>query len=198
MIVAVRASELVDASGLPARSHILLVVFTLAQIEDLHAQFGRADSLPDYLRGLAAIGIVRYESFVADGHSEFFGANAHRVVSPAYHDALAVADVSDRSTFLEHLRRHGDGATSYLEMSAGLAASGVEKWVADTDALTLTYRDRAGTALLVERLGQPVAVPPVIALTSSVPDRGVTRLSTSYGPWCRMAPASEASIIGDI
>lgn len=124
----------------------------MAQIDDLHARFGRAESLPDYLRALAAIGVVRFESFVSDGHSEFFSATGDRVVSPAHHDLFAVADVSDRPAFLEHLRRHGDGATSYVEMSAGLAASGVEKWFADTCALTLTYCDRAGVTLLVEKL----------------------------------------------
>ena len=70
--------------------------------------------------------------------------------SPAHHEVLAVSDVSDRTAFLEHLRRHKDKETSYVEMSAGLAASGVEKWVADIAALTMTYRDRAGTALLVQ------------------------------------------------
>lgn len=130
-----------------------MLVFTLAQIDDLHARLGRADSLPEYLRALAVIGVVRYESFVTDGHSGFFDANGHRVVSEAHHAVLAVAEVSDRTAFLEHLRRHAAGETSYVEMSAGLAACGVEKWVADTDALTLTYRDRSGAALLAERLG---------------------------------------------
>lgn len=90
---------------------------------------------------------------MSDGHSEFFSAQGDRVVSPAHHEFFAVAEVSDRPAFLEHLRRHGDGASSYVEMSAGLAASGVEKWVADTRALTLTYCDRAGATLLVETLG---------------------------------------------
>jgi uncharacterized protein YbcV (DUF1398 family) len=128
-------------------------VFTLAQIDALHARLGRADSLGDYLRGLAAIGVVRFESFVADGRSEFVGADGQRVVSPPHHKALAVAEASDREAFLEQLRRHGDGETSYVEMSEGLAKCGVERWVADTAELTMTYRDRAGVVLLVENVG---------------------------------------------
>ena len=122
----------------------------MAQIDDLHTRFGRADSVADYLRGLAAIDVVRFESFLTDGHSEFFGADGHRVVSPANHEVLRVAESSDRATFLEHLRRHLDGETSYLEMSEGLATCGVETWVADTSALTMTYCDRTGLALLVD------------------------------------------------
>ncbi len=122
----------------------------MAQIDDIHARLGRAETLGDYFRSLGAIGVVRFESFLTDGHSEFFAADGRSVSSPAHHEVLAVSDVSDRTAFLEHLRRHKDKETSYVEMSAGLAASGVEKWVADIAALTMTYRDRAGTALLVQ------------------------------------------------
>ncbi len=130
----------------------MLVMFTMAQIDELHARFGRAQSLADYLRALAAIGVTRFDSFVTDGHSEFLGAEGQRVVSPPHHDELAIDEVSNRAAFLDHLQRHLEGKTSYADMSAGLAASGVEKWVADTTALTMTYLDRAGTALLVEKV----------------------------------------------
>lgn len=139
-------------------------MFTLAEIEQVHARLGRADTLTGYLRGLADLGVVRFESFVADGHSVYYAADGSTVVSPPYHDRLDVAEVSDRSAFLAHLRRHSDGETSYVEMSAGLAASGVEKWVADTAALTMSYCDRAGATLLVEDAGggpDPDAVPAV-------------------------------------
>jgi uncharacterized protein YbcV (DUF1398 family) len=127
-------------------------MFTWAQVEDIHARLGRAESLGDYLRGLAAIGVVRVDSFVSDGHSEFFGTDGQQVVSPAHHAVLEVAAVSDRDAFLTHLRDHADGRTSYLEMSAGLADSGVEKWVADTEALTMTYCGRDGVVLLVDEV----------------------------------------------
>ena len=122
----------------------------MAQIDDLHARLGRADTLAAYLQGLATLGVVRFESYLADGHSEYVDADGRRVVSPAHHEVLTVAEESDLDSFLEHLRRHHDGETSYVEMSEGLASSGVEKWVADTFALTMTYVDRAGVELLVE------------------------------------------------
>jgi uncharacterized protein YbcV (DUF1398 family) len=65
---------------------------------------------------------------------------------------LAVTGWSDRDAVLEHLRRHSAGETSYVEMSRSLAQSGVEKWVADTAAMTMTYQDRAGVVLLVEEV----------------------------------------------
>jgi uncharacterized protein YbcV (DUF1398 family) len=122
----------------------------MAEIDDLHSRLGRAETLADYLRGLAALGVVRFESFLVDGHSEFFDADGRSVVSSPHHEQMAVAEVVDRAAFLEHLERHRNKQTAYVEMSAGLAASGVEKWVVDTTALTMTYCDPAGVALLVE------------------------------------------------
>lgn len=127
-------------------------MFTLEQIEEIHGRLGNAETLPDYVRSLAALGVVRYDSFVSDGHSEYMGRDADRVTSPAAHDELTVAESSDRDAFLDHLRRHEQGETSYVEMSKGLADSGIERWTVDTQAMTMTFRDRSGDALLVEHL----------------------------------------------
>jgi uncharacterized protein YbcV (DUF1398 family) len=127
-------------------------MFTMAEIDELHDRWGNTETLADYLRGLAAIGVVRFESFLVDGHSEFFGPDGRRVVSPPHHEVLPLAEVSDRRALVEHLRRHSEERTSYVEMSASLAASGVEKWVADTAELTMTYYDQAGIALLGDKV----------------------------------------------
>jgi uncharacterized protein YbcV (DUF1398 family) len=125
-------------------------VFTIEQIEELHGRFGRAETLADYVRSLAGIGVVRYVSYVTDGHSEYLGHDGHRVQSQPVHDQLAVAADCDRQAFLDHLRRHERDETSYLEMSRGLADSGVEGWTVDTHALTMTFHGRSGEVLLAE------------------------------------------------
>ena len=66
-----------------------------------------------------ALGIERYDSYLADGHSEYFGQGGHRVVSPAVHEVLPVAETGQREMFLQHLRRHERRETTYLEMSRG-------------------------------------------------------------------------------
>jgi uncharacterized protein YbcV (DUF1398 family) len=127
-------------------------MFTIEQIEELHERLGHKQTLPDYIKSLAALGVVRYDSFVCDGHSEYFGAEARRVVSPPVHDVLCVADESDREAFLDHLRRHERDETSYLEMSRGMADSGVDRWTVDTAAMTMTFHSRSGEVFLVEQL----------------------------------------------
>jgi uncharacterized protein YbcV (DUF1398 family) len=127
-------------------------MFTIEQIDDIHERLGSAETVARYLRALRAIGVERSDSFIADGHTEYFGENGHRVVSGPAHHALVIAETSDREGLLEHLRLHGQGRTSYLEMSEGLAASGIEKWTFDTGGMTISYYDRAGNELLVEAI----------------------------------------------
>jgi uncharacterized protein YbcV (DUF1398 family) len=127
-------------------------VFTIEQIEEIHGRLGNAETLSDYVRSLAALGVARYDSFISDGHSEYMGHDTHRVISHAVHDELTVAESSDSDAFLDHLRRHEQGETSYLEMSRGLADSGIEGWTVDTQAMTMTFYDRSGEVLLVEQI----------------------------------------------
>jgi len=49
------------------------VMFTIEQINELHARLGSASTLTEYVRALKALGLERYDSYLADGHSEYFG-----------------------------------------------------------------------------------------------------------------------------
>jgi uncharacterized protein YbcV (DUF1398 family) len=126
--------------------------FTLKQINDLHARLGSAKTFADYVQALREFGVERYDSYVVDGHSEYFGQDGYRIVSPAVHEIFPVATISQRKTFLQHLRRHERRETTYLEMSWGLAESGIEKWTVDTSRMTMTFCDRAGREMLVEQI----------------------------------------------
>jgi uncharacterized protein YbcV (DUF1398 family) len=128
------------------------VMFSIEQIDDLHARLGSAKTLPEYVLALKALGIERYDSYLADGHSEYFGEGGHSVASPPVHEVLAVAETGQRETFLQHLRRHERRQTTYLEMSRGLAQSGIEKWTVDTGRMTMTFYDKTGRAVLVEQI----------------------------------------------
>ena len=121
-------------------------MFTIEQINDLHARLGSAKTFTEYVRALKALGVERYDSYLADGHSEYFGQGA-RVVSPPVHEVLPVAEASQRETFLQHLRRHEQRQTTYLEMSRGLAQSGIERWIVDTGRMTMTFYDKAGSEM---------------------------------------------------
>jgi len=73
---------------------------------------------------LNALGVERYDTYLADGHSEYFGQGGHSVVSPPLHEVFSVAETGQRETFLQHLGRHERGETTYLEMSRGSRRAG--------------------------------------------------------------------------
>jgi uncharacterized protein YbcV (DUF1398 family) len=127
-------------------------MFTIEQINDLRARLGSARTFSEYVRALNALGVERYDSYLADGHSEYFGQGGHRVVAPTVHEVLPVAETSHRETFVEHLRRHEQGQTTYLEMSRALAQSGIEKWSVETGRMTMTFSDKAGREMLIEQI----------------------------------------------
>jgi uncharacterized protein YbcV (DUF1398 family) len=127
-------------------------MFTIEQIDELHARLGSARTLPEYVRALKTLGVERYDSYLADGHSEYFGQGGHKVISPPVHEVFHVAETGQRKMFLQHLRLHEQRQTTYLEMSKGLAQSGIEKWTVDTGRMTMTFYDKAGREMLVEQI----------------------------------------------
>lgn len=122
-------------------------MFTLQQVGEIHDTLGKATTLRAYLEALSAIGVESAISFIADGHTEFRGKNDHVVVSPAAHGTFVVAEVSNLEQFHEALKEK-----NYEQMSKALAEAGVEKWIFDTQALTITYYDKPGNTLLQENI----------------------------------------------
>jgi uncharacterized protein YbcV (DUF1398 family) len=127
-------------------------MFSLEQINRIHDQLGKQATLPQYLQALKAIGVDKCDSFITDGHSEYFGKKGHKVVSSSAHEKLKIAEISNREDLIKHLKLHNQGKTSYLEMSRGLADSGVEKWTFDTNKMTMTYYDKGGNMMLLEEI----------------------------------------------
>ena len=46
----------------------------------------------------------------------------------------------------------GAAPDDYLEMSRGLAQSGIEKWMVDTGRMTMTFSDKAGREIVLEQI----------------------------------------------
>jgi uncharacterized protein YbcV (DUF1398 family) len=127
-------------------------MFTIEQIDDLHDRLGKMATFTQYVRALNLIGVETYDSYLTDGHSEYFGRDGYTVKSAAVHEKLTIADTSNRQEFLEHLNLHNEHKTSYIEMSNGLANSGIEKWTVDTNKMTITFYDKAGNEMLIEAI----------------------------------------------
>jgi len=127
-------------------------MFTIEQINEMHEELGSMNTFLRYVQALHSLGVEKYNSYITDGHSEYFGLNDYSIESKPVHEKLIIADTSDKEAFLRHLYLHGQRKTNYMEMSRGLAESGVEKWVVDTLAATISYCDKNGNVLLMEKI----------------------------------------------
>ena len=113
-------------------------MFTIEQINDIHERLGTMKDFLSYVTALKLLGVQKYDSYLIDGHSEFFGAQGYCVGSAPIHEILVVAEISDKESFIKHLSLHEKRETDYITMCRGLAESGIEKWVVDTRALTIS------------------------------------------------------------
>jgi uncharacterized protein YbcV (DUF1398 family) len=125
-------------------------MFTLEQIKDAHSKVKSGADFPAYIKEIKQLGVTNYETFVADGHTDFFGANDYKTSSMAKYDALTIATTSQAEQFKSDLIAHQQGKTNFLTFCNDCAKSGVEKWAVCMNKMTCTYYDKAGNKLLVE------------------------------------------------
>lgn len=125
-------------------------MFTIQQIQTAHSKVKSGADFPSYIQELKKIGLTSYEVFVADGHSNYFGAADFKISSAGKYEAFEVADTSNKIQFAADLKAHQNGKTDYLTFCSDAAKSGVEKWVVDVNAMTCIYYDKAGVEILAE------------------------------------------------
>ena len=129
-------------------------MFTADQIKAAHSKVKSGADFPAYIREIKAMGVTHYESYVADGHIDYHGANDHTASVPAKYEPLTITGVSNPEQFKADLKAHQLGKTDYPTFCRDCAKSGVEKWRVDMAKMTCTYYDKSGNELLVEAIPQ--------------------------------------------
>jgi len=127
-------------------------MLTIEQIKAAHSKVKSGADFPRYVRDLIELGVSSYDTYVSDGHAEYFGKDEQTLRSDAKYALLEVAPASDGEKFRHYLKIHQQGETDYPTFCRHSAETGVEKWTVDTNKMTCTYYDKAGTELLVERI----------------------------------------------
>ena len=80
-------------------------MFTLEEITSLHKKVKTGADFPQYVRDLIAIGVTGYDTFVSDGHAEYFGNPTVLTAAPKY-PPLEIAKITNKDHFIERLRLH--------------------------------------------------------------------------------------------
>ena len=127
-------------------------MFIIEQIQQAHSKVKSGADFPAYIRDLVQLGVVHYETFVKDGHTDYKGSNGYGTSSPIEYPQLNVAAQPDPETFKADLKAHQQGKTDYMTFCNDCAKSGIEKWVVDLAAMTCTYFDRQGREVLTENI----------------------------------------------
>ena len=127
-------------------------MFTLTQIAEAHSKVKSGADFPAYVQDLIQLGVAGYSTFVTDGHTVYSGKDGYTISSPAKYPGLEIATASDSDTFRHSLKIHQQGQTDYPTFCKHSAATGVEKWTVDTNAMTCTYYDLKGKEMLEEKI----------------------------------------------
>ena len=129
-------------------------MFTLEQIKTAHSKVKSGADFPTYIRDIKQLGVTSYETYVSDGHTDYYGINDFKTSTGAKYDILAIAENSNVEQFKIDLKAHQQGQTNYPTFCSDCAKSGIEKWAVSMDKMTCTYYDKAGNEMLVEKIPQ--------------------------------------------
>lgn len=127
-------------------------MFTVAQIEQAHDQVKSGADFPKYIQEIKAMGVLGFETWVTDSHTDYFGADDYSTSSEPQYENLAIADTTNKEKFSHQLKIHQQGQTDYYTFCKDCAETGIEKWIVDLDKMTCIYYDKAGKEILVEQI----------------------------------------------
>jgi len=122
------------------------------QIEEAQSKIKSAADFPYYVQELIKLCVTVFNTYVNDGHSEYFGKDNYAIQSNGKYTVIQVAENSDTKKFTHYLKIHQQGATDYATFCKHSAETGVEKWVVDTNEMTCTYYDKTGNKMLEEAI----------------------------------------------
>lgn len=129
-------------------------MFTLSQIKAAHAAVKSGADFPKYVQDLILLGVKSYETYVMDGHTQYFGEHDYQISSQAVYAPLTVKLECNTEQFMRDLVAHQAGKTDYSTFCKDCAKSGVEKWVVNMADMSCTYFDQTGNIMLTEAIPQ--------------------------------------------
>lgn len=98
--------------------------------------------------------VTDYESFVIDGHTNYYGKDGYRATVPAKYELLNIARQCNDEQFKADLKDHEHGKDNYLAFIKINAYLGITKWEVCMQKMACTYYDKEGNEVLAEEIPQ--------------------------------------------
>lgn len=127
-------------------------MFTLEQIKTAHSKVKSGADFPNYIGEIKQFGVSYYETFVAEGNTEYFGHNNYNISAPAMYSKLTIERKCNIADFKKSLKEHQQGMSDFATFVRDCARNGVEKWIVRLAPMTCTYYDTEGNEVLVESI----------------------------------------------
>lgn len=127
-------------------------MFTIDQIKEAHNKVKTGADFPNYIQDLIILGVKGYDTFVNDGHIEYYGVNNYSVHSEKKHDLLTISTIPNKERFIELLVIHQDGQTDYHTFCTDAAQCGIARWRVNIVEMTCTYFDLLENPIIIEKI----------------------------------------------
>jgi uncharacterized protein YbcV (DUF1398 family) len=127
-------------------------MFTIAQVKEAHSKVKSGADFPNYIQELITLGVKGYDTFVNDGHVEYFGADDFRAIATETYSSITITSSANKERFIEYLVMHQDGQTDYITFRSHAAQCGIAKWSVDIIEMICTYFDQSGSSILIEKI----------------------------------------------
>lgn len=127
-------------------------MFTIEQIKEAHSKVKSGADFPNYIQDLIILGVKGYDTFVNDGHAEYFGVNNYSVASDEKYNPISISSTVNKELFIELLVKHQHGETDYITFCTHCGQCGIAKWRVDIVEMTCTYFDSAENEILIEKI----------------------------------------------
>lgn len=132
-------------------------MFTILEIEELHARVKDGADFVNYIHGLIALGVTEYSINVQDGRIDYYGKDQFHITSKTkYYPQLVVMDNSNTERLQHALTIHQQGQTNYITFCKHSAAAGVKKWTVNLTEMLCTYYNKQDNIILLEKVLLPV------------------------------------------
>jgi uncharacterized protein YbcV (DUF1398 family) len=129
-------------------------MFTVDKIKAAHSKVKSGADFPKYIQEIKVLGVIAFETWVKDSHTEYFGENGYRTSSSPMYSDKDIENICDKVKFENYLKIHQLGITDYFTFCSHCAETGIEKWFVSLEKMTCTYSDKASDEILVEKIPQ--------------------------------------------
>ncbi|QAA80352.1 DUF1398 domain-containing protein [Aequorivita sp. H23M31] len=130
-------------------------MFTIEQIDLVHSKVKSGADFPQYIQEIKELGVMAFETWVADSHTLYFGKDNFRIESSPQYEELKISDITDKEKFEKYLKIHQKGETDYFTFCKHCSETGIEKWIVDLEKMTCIYYDKDENEILIEKVPTP-------------------------------------------